>query len=160
MDYIRAICYDEAVYPDPHIYDPTRFLDKDGRIDPSVKAPEARIFGSGRRYEYVMITLITFLTVFNKNLPWTPFRPPDVTFHYRTHSCHVRHPPSCWRRRASEDSRSQVRQEHYSVSPQLRVWNRVDTKSCHRNPMPFKCVVKPRSEKAVKLIYDVIAIYQ
>ena len=52
VDYIRAICYDEAVYPDPHIYDPTRFLDKDGRIDPSVKAPEARVFGSGRRYEY------------------------------------------------------------------------------------------------------------
>ena len=51
VDYARAICYDEAVYPDPHTYNPARFLDKDGRIDPSVKAPEARIFGSGRRYE-------------------------------------------------------------------------------------------------------------
>lgn len=45
----RAICYDEAVYPDPHTYDPTRFLDKDGRLDSSVKAPESRVFGSGRR---------------------------------------------------------------------------------------------------------------
>lgn len=52
MNCTRAICYDEAVYPDPHTYDPTRFLDKDGRIDPAAKAPdpEARIFGSGRRY--------------------------------------------------------------------------------------------------------------
>ena len=73
VDYIRAICYDEAVYPDPHIYDPTRFLDKDGRIDPSVKAPEARVFGSGRRYEYVMIALITFLTVFNRICPGRHF---------------------------------------------------------------------------------------
>ena len=48
---IRAICYDGSIYPEPHTYDPTRFLDKDGKIDQSVKAPEARIFGSGRRYE-------------------------------------------------------------------------------------------------------------
>jgi hypothetical protein len=48
----RAICYNEVVYPDPHTYDPTRFLGKDGKIDPSVKAPETRIFGSGRRYVY------------------------------------------------------------------------------------------------------------
>ena len=48
---IRAICYDETVYPDPHTYDPTRFLDKDGKLDPSVKDPEVRVFGSGRRYE-------------------------------------------------------------------------------------------------------------
>ena len=48
---VRAICYDESVYPEPHTYDPTRFLDKDGKIDQSVKAPETRIFGSGRRYE-------------------------------------------------------------------------------------------------------------
>ena len=45
------MCYDETVYPDPHTYDPTRFLDKDGKIDPSVKAPETMIFGTGRRYE-------------------------------------------------------------------------------------------------------------
>ena len=48
---IRAICYDETVYPDPHTYDPTRFLDEDGKINPSVKAPESAVFGTGRRYE-------------------------------------------------------------------------------------------------------------
>ena len=58
---IRAICYDETVYPDPHKYDPARFLDKEGKIDPSVKAPETMVFGTGRRYEcshYVLISWI------------------------------------------------------------------------------------------------------
>lgn len=44
----RAVCYDENVYPAPHTYDPERFL-KDGKLDPSVKDPEDRIFGTGRR---------------------------------------------------------------------------------------------------------------
>jgi cytochrome P450 len=52
LAYVRAICYDESVYPEPHTYNPARFLDEYGRINPSVKAPEARIFGSGRRYEF------------------------------------------------------------------------------------------------------------
>jgi len=46
----RAICYDETVYPAPHTYDPERFL-KDGKLDRSVKDPEDRIFGTGRRYD-------------------------------------------------------------------------------------------------------------
>ena len=46
----RAVCYDETVYPKPHTYDPERFL-KDGKLDRSVKDPEDRIFGSGRRYD-------------------------------------------------------------------------------------------------------------
>ena len=49
VEHVRAICYDETIYPDPYTYDPTRFLDQDGQIDPSVLAPESRIFGSGRR---------------------------------------------------------------------------------------------------------------
>ena len=47
---VRAICYDESAYPEPYTYNPARFLDKSGKIDLSVKAPEARVFGSGRRY--------------------------------------------------------------------------------------------------------------
>ena len=46
----RATCYDRNVYPDPETFNPERFLTKDGKIDPSVKDPEARIFGSGRRW--------------------------------------------------------------------------------------------------------------
>ena len=44
----RAVCYDETVYPAPHMYDPERFL-KDGELDRSVKDPEDRVFGAGRR---------------------------------------------------------------------------------------------------------------
>jgi len=43
------VCYDETVYPEPQTYDPERFL-KNGRLDSSVKDPEDRVFGSGRRY--------------------------------------------------------------------------------------------------------------
>jgi hypothetical protein len=49
LDLCRAVCYDEAEYPSPSIYDPERFL-KDGKLDRSVKDPEDRIFGAGRRY--------------------------------------------------------------------------------------------------------------
>jgi cytochrome P450 len=51
LDYVRAVCYDESVYPEPHIFNPARFLDKHGNINPFEKAPEDKIFGSGRRYE-------------------------------------------------------------------------------------------------------------
>ncbi|KAF9648948.1 cytochrome P450 [Thelephora ganbajun] len=49
LENIWGICHDEKVYPDPELFNPGRFLGKDGKIDPSVKDPEARIFGSGRR---------------------------------------------------------------------------------------------------------------
>jgi len=42
--------HDESIYPAPHIYDPERYL-KDGKLDRSVRDPEERIFGSGRRCE-------------------------------------------------------------------------------------------------------------
>ena len=48
----RAMFYDESIYPAPHQYDPERYL-KDGKLDPSVKDPEDRVFGSSRRYGMV-----------------------------------------------------------------------------------------------------------
>ena len=46
----RAMFYDESVYPAPYQYDPERYI-KDGKLNPSVKDPEERVFGSSRRYE-------------------------------------------------------------------------------------------------------------
>ena len=45
----RGIFHDQALYPDPHAFNPDRFLTEDGKIDPSVLDPEQRVFGSGRR---------------------------------------------------------------------------------------------------------------
>lgn len=45
----RGICHDEKVYSAPETFNPDRFLNGDGEIDPLVKDPELRVFGSGRR---------------------------------------------------------------------------------------------------------------
>jgi cytochrome P450 len=48
MENIWAVFQDPVVYPEPHIFNPERFL-KDGKLDPSAKNPEDRVFGSARR---------------------------------------------------------------------------------------------------------------
>lgn len=58
----RAVCYDETVYPTPHVYDPERFL-KDGKLDPSVKDPEDRVFGTGRRYVSAHAMVLTLMAL-------------------------------------------------------------------------------------------------
>ena len=70
VKYFRAICYDEVTYPDPQTYNPSRFLDENGRIDPSVKDPEARVFGSGRRCgASVCVAVAVCLNSFNRICP-------------------------------------------------------------------------------------------
>lgn len=48
VENVWAILHDPLVYPDPHIFNPERFL-KDGELDRSVRDPEDRVFGSSRR---------------------------------------------------------------------------------------------------------------
>ena len=48
VENVWAIFHDPSVYPEPHIFNPERFL-KDGKLDRSVRDPEDRIFGSSRR---------------------------------------------------------------------------------------------------------------
>lgn len=48
MENVWAIFHDPSVYPEPHIFNPERFL-KDGKLDRSVRDPEDRVFGSSRR---------------------------------------------------------------------------------------------------------------
>lgn len=48
----RAILHDEKTYPDPFTFNPERFL-KDGKLDPSVTAPEVAAFGYARRIWFV-----------------------------------------------------------------------------------------------------------
>ena len=47
----RKMLRDESIYPEPQMFDPERFL-KDGKLDPSVRNPEERSFGAGRRWGF------------------------------------------------------------------------------------------------------------
>jgi cytochrome P450 len=44
----RAILHDETRYPDPDVFNPTRFLTSDGKLDQNVPDP-VEAFGYGRR---------------------------------------------------------------------------------------------------------------
>jgi cytochrome P450 len=46
--FLRAILRDEAIYPDPDTFKPTRFLNADGTLNKNVPYP-AEGFGYGRR---------------------------------------------------------------------------------------------------------------
>ena len=155
---IRAICYDESVYPDPHTYDPTRFLNKDGKIDPSVKDPEARVFGSGRRCECPRMTIsrLNSLTGFVPGVisrcgccitPSHVFLPRSTSSLPSTTLVVRRSPkPSTRSTCFGESTASKMKQGYIKSRP--------------RTAMPFKCVVKPRSEKATKLINDSVTAHQ
>ncbi|KAF9783497.1 cytochrome P450 [Thelephora terrestris] len=124
IENIWAVCYDETAYPEPHKYNPARFLDENGRIDSSVKDPEARVFGSGRRIcpgRHLALRML-YLTIARILATFDIFP-------------------------ADKDGRPSVPEARYN-------------KSLLREPMPFECVVNPRSEQAVKLIYDAVAIHQ
>ena len=45
---IRAIFYDEKMYPEPERFNPDRFI-KDGKLNPAVFDPKLAAFGFGRR---------------------------------------------------------------------------------------------------------------
>jgi len=76
IENIWAIFQDESIYPAPQIYDPERYL-KDGKLDPCVKDPEERIFGSGRRIcpgryfamRTLFINIACILTIFDIEAP-------------------------------------------------------------------------------------------
>lgn len=72
IENLWAVFHDPVVYPEPHIFNPERFL-KNGKLDQSVKDPEDRVFGSSRRIcpgrhfggRTVFLRIATTLATFN-----------------------------------------------------------------------------------------------
>ena len=48
LENVWAVFHDPVMYPEPYVFNPERFL-KDGKLDPSVRDPDDRVFGSARR---------------------------------------------------------------------------------------------------------------
>ncbi|KAJ3814477.1 cytochrome P450 [Lentinula aff. lateritia] len=46
---VWSILHNEDDYPEPHLFNPSRFLDSNGQIDPAIKDPAFPVFGFGRR---------------------------------------------------------------------------------------------------------------
>ncbi len=49
--------HNEITYPNPHEFEPDRFMTPDGRLDPLAKDP-APLFGFGRRYLFLAYTVL------------------------------------------------------------------------------------------------------
>lgn len=72
LENIWAVFRDPVVYPEPHLFNPERFL-KGGKLDPSVRDPEDRVFGSSRRIcpgkhfanHAIFLRFATILATFN-----------------------------------------------------------------------------------------------
>ena len=149
------------MYPEPHVYNPARFLDQQGNIDPTAEAPETRIFGSGRRYECLTFHLPTIcLSILRDRVcPGRHFavRMLCLTF-ARVLAAFDILPP------VDDEGRPRIPEARYHNSVirwVTSIQGRIGlTGNCvYRHAMPFECVVKPRSENAVRLMYDAITIH-
>jgi cytochrome P450 len=47
--FYRGILHNPDDYPDPHSFNPARYLTPDGALDPSIRDPRTACFGFGRR---------------------------------------------------------------------------------------------------------------
>lgn len=58
----RACLHDPAVFPDPEVFRPERFI-RDGKLDVGLRDPTAFVFGYGRRFG--KFTFNNFLCITN-----------------------------------------------------------------------------------------------
>lgn len=69
----RSILHDESVYNNPALFNPSRFLNQDGTLNPSVRDPSVAAFGFGRRIcpgrflalEALWLAIVSVLAVFD-----------------------------------------------------------------------------------------------
>ena len=112
----RGIFHDEAVYPESHKFNPDRFLNKDGKIDPSVPDPEHRVYGSGRRFALgSLIGSSHFLTEIWQDLPGSVLCDKGCVYHHHEGSGDVRYSTSGRRKRGDSDATRGVHNGSYQV---------------------------------------------
>ena len=160
----RGIFHDETVYPDSHAFNPGRFLTEDGKIDPSVPDPEQRVFGSGRRLVSTVSTkspcFLTGITTgfarvdsSQSKLCLSPLRRflPSSTFHLR------------WMRTGGLGFPRRSSRKTLSGTQKRRIPLAITTKVSYStpfylnsHPVPFDCIVKPRSDKSAVLIAEAL----
>lgn len=80
----RAMLHDERKYPQPSHFDPERYLDEDGSLNPDAPSPAEAVFGFGRRMcparhfaqASVWMTVACILTAFEITAPLDEFGSP------------------------------------------------------------------------------------
>lgn len=156
----RAVFHDEAVYPNSHAFVPDRFLKEDGQLDPSVLDPESRVFGSGRR-------LVTALSIKVRVFSLRPRQDlPGPTFCGQSgaHLCcedpsDLRYFTSGGREWETSATPGGVHQRPCLVRTEVTASITTDISYpnpsySNSHPLPFECIVKPRSEQATILIAE------
>ena len=77
----RAMLNDERDYPEPLEFKPERFL-KNGKLDSSVRDPMDIIFGFGRRWALLFLSISPFLII----TVMVGFAPENISLIQRLHS--------------------------------------------------------------------------
>lgn len=68
---IRAMLHNEEDYPEPHLFNPDRYL-KNGTMNPDIRDPSTIAFGFGRRsVRFILSVQETEMTFIVQYLPWT-----------------------------------------------------------------------------------------
>ena len=133
----RAILHDEKRYPNPEIFDPTRHLTADDKIDVNAPDPTEAVFGFGRR--------ICAGRYFAMDSMW-------ITIAYILATLNIEKPVDD-SGRVIEPSGEYTKGflTYVTLAFTLRE-NIADTETQLRYPVPFKASFKPRSKAAEVLI--------
>ena len=157
---IWAILRDPTTYPNPEAFNPDRFL-KDGKIDPLVFNPEDRIFGTGRREDFtVCLPLVVVVNPTCKSLGSAPVKAlpsahcilsspayfPCLTLDLPWMVMEIRKCPKL-NLGAFSLGRCPTQRSTHPVALTVKL-------PYTRDPKPFKCTIKPRSEHAIKLVEE------
>ena len=155
----RSILHDSKAFNDPHEFQPERYL-KDGKINPDVRDPECAAFGFGRRSVNTSSTTYYFLS--NTPLPqYMSWKIPErqlVILNCILSSRGIWYQTTNWRPGKYPQAQTWVHQRIIDVNMLFSIkyasnWL-LRLLWLDRYPVPFKCIIKPRTPAAEALIRD------